>query len=67
MAKYEYFGSGPCRVGMTEVKPGDIIDSDTNPGKRFRLIFDEPKTFPNEPAKPPRRKPDEPSVAEGAQ
>ena len=61
MAKYEYFGSGPCRVGMTEVKPGDIIDSDTNPGKRFRLIPDEP------PAKPPRRKPDEPSVAEGAQ
>jgi len=52
---------------MTEVKPGDIIDSDTNPGKRFRLILDEPKTFPNEPAKPPRRKPDEPSVAEGAQ
>ena len=62
MAKYEYFGTGPCRVGMTEVKTGDIIDSDTNPGKRFRLI-------PDVAAKSPvvaKRKPDEPST-EGAQ
>ena len=61
MAKYIYEGSGPCRVGMTEIKSGDIIDSDTNPGKRFRLIPDEPL------ARTPRRKPDEPSVVEGAQ
>ena len=61
MAKYIYEGSGPCRVGMTEIKPSDVIDSDTNPGRRFRLIPARP------PARSPRRKPDEPSVAEGAQ
>ena len=63
MAKYIYEGSGSCRVGMTEVKPGDVIDSDTNPGKRFRFI---PEVAVKQLAIV-KRKSDEPSATEGAQ
>jgi len=38
MAKYVYEGSGPCRVGATQVEKGTIVESDTNPGKNFRLL-----------------------------
>ena len=47
MAKYRYLGTGPCRIGMSQVNHGDVVDSDTNPGRRFQLLEEpvQPKAF----------------------
>ena len=38
MTRYMYAGSGPCRVGSRLVNPGEVIESETNPGRRFHLV-----------------------------
>ena len=60
MARYQYCGTGPCRVGGTDVNHGDIVESDTNPGRRFTLI-------PERPADEPRPRHRRTAVAEEAQ
>ena len=42
MPKYRYFGTGPCRYGVQNVQPGDLVDASAQPGKNFVRVQDEP-------------------------